>query len=142
MGKTRSPIRIATTSFWRDSLLEKFFLIGHAMDPIIMEASEQQILIELANASTKQAYYKALNRLTGIFIIGYIRHHSEHALLKVPLTGDIPGFFLGRVQCRQQHPGEDCDDRNHNEKFDQRETCHAPYFTPVYCLFFHFLFLS
>ncbi len=28
MGKTRSPIRIATTSFWRDSLLEKFFEHG------------------------------------------------------------------------------------------------------------------
>ncbi len=55
---------------------KKFFLIGHAMDPIIMEASEQQILIELANASTKQAYYKALNRLTGIFIIGYIHNNT------------------------------------------------------------------
>ena len=37
---------------------------------------------------------------------------------------DRPGFFPCLVQCRQQHSGKNCDYRNYDQKFNQREASH------------------
>jgi hypothetical protein len=31
----------------------------------------------------------------------------------------MPPFVLGRSQGRQEHSGEDCDDRDHHQQLDQ-----------------------
>lgn len=40
-----------------------------------------------------------------------IERKSETGLAQVVETGRAAGAFPRLIQCREQHPGEDCDDR-------------------------------
>ena len=43
---------------------------------------------------------------------------GEHQLLLVIGAINSVGLFFGFGQSGQEHTGEDCDDRNHDQKFD------------------------
>ena len=51
-------------------------------------------------------------RVAGVKVCG------EHQLLLVIGAINSVGLFFGFCQSGQKHTGEDCDDRNHDQKFD------------------------
>jgi len=60
-----------------------FFLIGHAYNPFTMEYEENIILKKIAEEhfNGTDSYYKAINELTGIFILGYVQGNNIQFLL-------------------------------------------------------------
>ena len=66
-------------------------------------------------------------RIGGIFreitviIIGIRGDRHVHLLHPVGAV-DAPRTFDGILQCRQEHPGQSADNRDHDQEFHQRET--------------------
>jgi hypothetical protein len=45
--------------------------------------------------------------------------HTQPELSPVVDAGDSLGFLLGLGKCRQEHPGQDCDNGDNYQQFDQ-----------------------
>ena len=71
------------------------FLIGHAYNPFTMEYSEGKMLQQMAD-SDRDALYRLLNELTGVFTFGYVEHDSltlisDCAGMQIAYYGEING---------------------------------------------------
>ncbi len=53
-------------------------------------------------------------------------------LLQVRKALDLIRLHLRLAECRQQHPGEDRDDRNHHQQLDQGECLPRAYVVAQY----------
>jgi hypothetical protein len=62
-----------------------------------------------------------LRREDGVVVVFGVEHPCEHNLLLIVQADRARGFEFGPVQRRQEHPGQDGDDRDHDEQFDQGE---------------------
>jgi len=60
-----------------------FFLIGHAYNPFTMEPDENNVLAAIAQGfeEGENAFFKQINQLTGIFLLGYIEGNNISFLL-------------------------------------------------------------
>ena len=58
-----------------------FFLLGHAFNPFTMVADEIAILEGIASVYGSEAYYEAIDELTGVFIMGVVRDDEMEFLL-------------------------------------------------------------
>src|SRR5690606_6925145 len=56
-----------------------------------------------------------------IVVIARPKAETEVDLLEIVHAGDALGFGFGATERRQQHAGEDGDDRDDDEEFDQGE---------------------
>ena len=66
-----------------------------------------------------------MQKVTGIIIAILESRNAE--LFQIVDAGNAPRFLFRLVQSRQQHPGKDGDDRNHDEELDQGENlCFPP----------------
>ena len=66
-----------------------------------------------------------MQKVTGIIIAILESRNAE--LFQIVDAGNAPRFLFRLVQSRQQHPGKDGDDRNHDEELDQGENlCFHP----------------
>jgi hypothetical protein len=65
---------------------------------------------------------KFVSRQNAIGVVGGVRVHADADLAKVADAIDFFRFFFGLRDAGQHHRGEDCDDRNHDEEFNQGES--------------------
>lgn len=95
-----SMTKVGSFNVWVNNLqklfyLEKegrsFFLIGHAYNPFTMDHDESIILEKIAQAYMlgEKEYYKVINELTGLFILGFIEGNDITFLL------DCSGMLYG-----------------------------------------------
>lgn len=87
------------------------FLFGHAYNPFTMQADEQDILAYLARA-WKDDFYKCLNELTGIFVLGVIadaklRFVTDASGIQSASCGVADGRFY--LSSHAQLIGDICD---------------------------------
>lgn len=73
-----------------------FFLVGHAYNPFTMEYEEDIILEKISESflKNKDAYLDAIDELTGLFILGYIKDNQINFVI------DPSGFqtaFFGQI---------------------------------------------
>lgn len=61
-----------------------------------------------------------------VSIIQAVNVHRDANLPQVADTFGASPAFSGRRECRQQHRRENCNDRNHNQKLDQRKSLGSP----------------
>lgn len=66
--------------------INSFFLIGHAYNPVRMIANENDILADLAQAESKDDFFRRVSELTGLFVIGKIDED------KLTIVGDAAGM--------------------------------------------------
>jgi len=59
-----------------------------------------------------------------VTVVGGIQHERPADLLEIAGAIDRLGPPTRLIQSGQQHRGENCDDRNHDQKFDQGELFH------------------
>ena len=57
-----------------------------------------------------------------ICIVDGVLQHSRGKTFESVCAADLECLVSCRVQCRQKHGGEDCDDRNYHEEFYKGET--------------------
>ena len=56
-----------------------------------------------------------------VVVVDGVHHKPASALFHICGTGDCLRLFPCRVQRRQKHAGEDCDDRNYHEELYKGE---------------------
>ena len=54
-------------------------------------------------------------------VVFTVKGDCHGQFLEVGRALDDAGFFASRIQCRQEHRGQDRDDGNHNEEFNESE---------------------
>ncbi len=102
---------------------KKDFCRGH----LVGEDGELQVHFRV---STAVRFSTALDlvdlpRKFSILAIRPKAHRKAH-LLEIVRTGDPLGFGFGAAQGRQEHSGQNCNDRNDDEQLNQREAMRGP----------------
>ena len=68
-----------------------------------------------------RAGLRAIDLRHGVVIVACIHERRRAKLTQIRLAGGCAGLFTGLRQCRQQHGGQNGNDRNNDQKFNQRK---------------------
>ena len=77
-------------------------------------------------ATTHQIHHRIVDadlkrHQVGLVVVG-VQNPTEHQLLLIAHAIGPGGLHAGTTQSRQEHPGQDGNDRDHHQEFDQGKT--------------------